>query len=102
MKTDQIAEPDQTYCAHCKKDVVPRVVEDGTESENAVDLIGLKHARSKTGHHYHGECPHCHHGLFSPMAETLNSSESRFDWQTLLFVAGGIAFMVIVYFAFNR
>jgi hypothetical protein len=102
MEPDKIAEPTQTYCAHCKKDVVPRVVEDGTEQQNAVDLIGLKHARSKAGHHYHGECSRCHHPLFSPVAEDANKQESRFDWQTLLFMVGGIAFMIIVYFAFNR
>ena len=102
MDTQQITEPTLTYCAHCKKDVLPRVVEDGMEDQSAVDLIGLKHARARAGHHYHGECPHCHHPLFSPVVEDLNRQERQFDWQTLLFVVGGIAFMAIVYFAFNR
>ena len=102
MDTQQITEPTLTYCAHCKRDVLPRVVEDGMEDQSAVDLIGLKHARARAGHHYHGECPHCHHPLFSPVVEDLNRQESQFDWQTLLYVVGGIAFMAIVYFAFNR
>ena len=102
METKEIVEPTQTFCPHCKEDVVPHLVVDGIEYNSPVDLIGLKHARAKAGHHYHGECPKCHHPLYSPIAETLNRADRRFDWETLLFVVGGIALMVIVFFAFNR
>ena len=102
LETIPIVEPSKTFCPHCREDVVPHLVADGIEYDNPVDLIGLTHAHSKAGHHYHGECPRCHHPLYSPMAETLNRQESRFDWQTLLYVVGGIGLMVIIYFAFNR
>jgi len=102
MDTKEIVDPTQTYCPHCKEDVVPHLVADGVEYQKPVDLIGLQHAHAKSGHHYHGECPKCHHSLYSPIADTLNRGESHFDWQTLAFVVGGIGLMVIVFFAFNR
>jgi hypothetical protein len=102
MDTKHLVEPSRTFCPHCHEDVVPLLMADGVEYDNPVDLIGLKHARVRAGHHYHGECPRCHRPLYSPVAETLNREESRFDWQTLLYVVGGIALMVIIYFAFNR
>ncbi len=106
MKTPDLTDPALTYCPHCKKNVIPRLTPDRSDtSESSVEVIGTTHLRQNASRHFHGECPQCEHHLYSDAAEKLNKTlENKMDsnWESILLTIGAIILLAIVFFIFNH
>ncbi|MBL4576494.1 MAG: hypothetical protein JKY51_10440 [Opitutaceae bacterium] len=107
MNTPDLTDPAQTYCPYCKEDVIPRLTpdQDETTSRPAIEVIGLTHMEKTTSRHFHGECPHCGHHLYSEPAEELNKAlqKTRWDtkWEGIFLTIGAIVLFGLIFFIFN-
>jgi hypothetical protein len=106
MNTPDLTDPALTYCPHCKKNVIPRLTPDRSDtSGSSVEVIGTTHLEQNVSRHFHGECPQCGHHLYSHPAEELNKSfeNNKLDsnWEGILLTIGAIVLLAIVFFIFN-
>ncbi len=99
MNTPDLTDPALTHCPHCKKNVIPKVTPERSDtSESSVEVIGTTQLEQNASRHLHGECPQCGNNLYSNPAEN-NKLDS--NWKGILLAISAIVILTIVFFIFN-
>jgi hypothetical protein len=106
MNTPDLTDPALTHCPHCKKNVIPKVTPERSDtSESSVEVIDTTHLEQKASRHLHGECPQCGNNLDSNPAEEMNKTveNNKLDsnWKGVLLAISAIVILTIVFFIFN-